>query len=247
MFTNHIHHPLIIIGMHRSGTTMLADTLNKAGVFMGAFREQNGEALHFLSLNQQMLWAAGADWLTPVVPSPEHDKTLSPNLIYAEHIKSPTANYARLRWFINVRWGWKDPRNTFTLPLWLARFPQARVLHVVRDGRAVALSLQTRNTVAGEVFDTRLNDLDFCFKLWETYVAQAMSYRDVLPKNNYLQISYEDLIAVDPKVVLPLDHFTGVHIADYLNARSRSKQIFPEGLNALAQTSGVFKALGYTV
>ncbi len=30
-------------------------------------------------------------------------------------------------------WGWKDPRNTFTLPMWLSIFPKARVLHVLRN------------------------------------------------------------------------------------------------------------------
>lgn len=247
MFTNYLTHPLIIIGMHRSGTTMVADALNKAGVFMGVFREHNGEALHFLSLNQQMLWAAGGDWLSPVEPAEAHDKSLPANEIYAEHIKSPSANYWRLRFLNNRRWGWKDPRNTFTLPLWLKRFPNARVLHVVRDGRAVALSLNSRNRVTGEVFNERLNHLEFCFKLWENYVQQGLSCKEILPKNNYLQISYEDLVAVDPKVVLPLDHFTGVHIADFLHASSHPRQTFPNLLNDLAGKSEVFKSLGYTV
>jgi hypothetical protein len=247
MFTNHINHPLIIIGMHRSGTTMVAEALNKAGVFMGAFREHNGEALHFLSLNQQMLWAAGGDWLLPVVPGSEHDKTLPPNEIYAEHIKSPSANEKRLRLFNNVRWGWKDPRNTFTLPLWVKRFPEARVLHMVRDGRAVAMSLQTRNQVVGEVFDERLGDIEFCFKLWETYVQQGIRCRELVPKNNFLQINYEDVVAVDPKAVLPIDHFTGVHVADFLNARNWPKQDFSEELNALAAKSEVFAELGYRI
>ena len=38
-------------------------------------------------------------------------------------------------------WGWKDPRNTFTLPLWIELFPDAKVIHVVRHGVDVAGSL----------------------------------------------------------------------------------------------------------
>ncbi|MFB6261703.1 MAG: sulfotransferase, partial [Thiohalorhabdaceae bacterium] len=41
-------------------------------------------------------------------------------------------------------WGWKDPRNTFTLPLWLELFPEARVINVERHGVDVAESLVVR-------------------------------------------------------------------------------------------------------
>ena len=41
-------------------------------------------------------------------------------------------------------WGWKDPRNTFLLPLWRDIFPEAKVIHVIRNGVDVAASLLTR-------------------------------------------------------------------------------------------------------
>ncbi len=41
-------------------------------------------------------------------------------------------------------WGWKDPRNSVTLPLWLDLFPDARVIHVRRDPEAVVASLHRR-------------------------------------------------------------------------------------------------------
>jgi hypothetical protein len=41
-------------------------------------------------------------------------------------------------------WGWKDPRNSLTLPYWLALFPEAHILHVRRDGEAIASSLMCR-------------------------------------------------------------------------------------------------------
>jgi hypothetical protein len=41
-------------------------------------------------------------------------------------------------------WGWKDPRNTLLLRPWLEVFPEAKVVHVVRNGVEVALSLARR-------------------------------------------------------------------------------------------------------
>ena len=38
-------------------------------------------------------------------------------------------------------WGWKDPRNVFTLPLWLRVFPEAKIIYIVRNGVDVAASL----------------------------------------------------------------------------------------------------------
>ncbi|WP_287130438.1 sulfotransferase [Candidatus Cyanaurora vandensis] len=45
---------------------------------------------------------------------------------------------------LDIPWGWKDPRNTFTLPLWLELFPSARVIHIHRDSPDVARSLLRR-------------------------------------------------------------------------------------------------------
>jgi hypothetical protein len=43
-----------------------------------------------------------------------------------------------------MAWGWKDPRNSITLPVWLKLFPDARVIHIVRNGVDVAESLYRR-------------------------------------------------------------------------------------------------------
>ena len=41
--------PIIIIGMHRSGTTLLSKLLEKCGVFMGTKKEENNESIFFLN------------------------------------------------------------------------------------------------------------------------------------------------------------------------------------------------------
>ena len=51
--------------MHRSGTTMVAEALNSAGVYAGAICDHNREPLYAVDLNERMLEAAGGNWWQP--------------------------------------------------------------------------------------------------------------------------------------------------------------------------------------
>ncbi len=199
--------PLIIIGMHRSGTSLVAKVLEKAGIFMGVVKDHNYEAMHFLSLNQQTLWAAGGSWLKPVIPEKIHWKTFPKEELFCEHFRLNTKAQQILYQRFPRDWGWKDPRNTFTLPMWLSLFPDAKVLHVFRDEKEVLKSLQSRNLKKGEVFDERLVDEDFCQKLIKKYVKTARSYSKVSGLN-YLEISYHKIVELDKPEILKLSDFS---------------------------------------
>jgi len=183
--------PVIIIGMHRSGTSLVAKLLEKAGIFMGVIKDHNYEAMHFLSLNQQTLFKAGGDWTDPLVPEELYWSRLPAEVLYFEHFKAVTKMQQLQLKVCPKSWGWKDPRNTFTLPMWLDMFPSAKILKVERNTEAVLKSLQTRNNTKGEVFDERLNDRDFCLSLIQQYQQQAETYKS-LP--NYYELKYEELV-----------------------------------------------------
>lgn len=34
---------------------------------------------------------------------------------------------------LDIPWGWKDPKNSFTIDLWKEIFPNAKVLHIYRN------------------------------------------------------------------------------------------------------------------
>src|SRR6185312_10633330 len=70
--------PLVVIGMHRSGTSLAAAMLSDMGVYMGPasgepdgipgeqfLRDGYAEAVAFRDLNEQLLAAAGASWSCP--------------------------------------------------------------------------------------------------------------------------------------------------------------------------------------
>lgn len=198
--------PYIIIGMHRSGTSLVAQVLEKSGIFMGVVKDHNYESVPFLSLNQHTLWAADANWLEPKVPSKEHYKSLTGAEMFYEHFKTYGWLRQNLLKLKSPAWGWKDPRNTFTLPMWLEQFPKAKVIHVIRDKQAVAKSLAKRNKVTGEVQDPKLDSMNFNLKLCESYVSQGKSYASILGKN-YIEIQYEDLLVLDASKIKELEDF----------------------------------------
>jgi hypothetical protein len=244
MFGNAIYRPFIIIGMHRSGTSFLAEALNDAGICMGVFREHNGEALHFLSLNQQMMSAAGGDWLDPVSVADSKVNTMTAEQIFAEHVKCRYHQKWRLRCFQAQSWGWKDPRNTFTLGYWLKVFPNARVIHLVRNGCDVAQSLHRRNQVPGEVHDSRLNDLQFCFSLWEKYTLEGQKKTEMLG-NKALELSYESLISEDEQSLKRLQSFVGRDVKFHVKKQNRKHVNYPDALREAARSSELFQNLGY--
>lgn len=191
---NRFTSPVIVIGMHRSGTTLIAEWLNKMGIFMGAMRDHNGESIPFLSTNQKLLAANGADWKSPksVVSVP----SISAAEFYALHMASPSLNKFKLMVKGPRLWGFKDPRNTFTLSSWLSVFPNATIIHVIRDGGEVAKSLQARNKTKGEVHAEEFNDFESAFNLWEKYVEEGLKYKN---HPNYHEIRYEEVLCLDSR------------------------------------------------
>ncbi len=148
--------PLIIIGMHRSGTSMLARLLKAAGVFMGQKVDENMESVFFQKLNEWLLRQCGASWHNPepvkLLLSRENARALAVDYIACVMSSRWAISYLGLLDFIRHRdirnlsipFGWKDPRNTYTLPIWLDIFPRAKVIYVYRHGIDVANSLLGR-------------------------------------------------------------------------------------------------------
>jgi len=148
--------PVVIIGMHRSGTSMIVRMLRRLGVFTGWELDANGEAIFFVLRNRAILESQGARWDRPgpIDELLDHGplrhrladtlrRDLSTPAVASYLGPIGYLRYRSLQRFERA-WGWKDPRNTLLLPLWLEIFPSARVVHVVRNGVDVALSLARR-------------------------------------------------------------------------------------------------------
>ena len=142
--------PVCVAGMHRSGTSLLTHMLHKAGMYLGKPEEMMPAApdnpdgfwenLRFVHINDTLLAWAGGSWDNPVILSPE---TLSQHPQWQglqEYVQNLLRDFQQ-----HPRWGWKDPRNSLTLPVWQTILPEFQVIVPFRNPLAVAASLQKRN------------------------------------------------------------------------------------------------------
>lgn len=117
---------------------------------------------------------------------------------------------------LSIPWGWKDPRNTFTLPFWLRLFPEAKVVEVRRHGVDVAASLSARHralvtrdvnwlrrsqsafflgSAVGPLGRaSRVASIEGAFAVWLEYVREAERQRRSHEAGRWLQVRYEDLL-----------------------------------------------------
>ena len=102
---------------------------------------------------------------------------------YALLIEKVYEAYARPRG--KPIWGDKTPRYIEHLGLLRRLFPDARFIHVIRDGRNVALSY------ADVPFGPK--SVAAAAELWSRRVSSGLSARKTIPKESYLEVRYEDL------------------------------------------------------
>jgi len=213
--------PFIVIGCHRSGTSWLSLAMHLAGIHMGVHRDHNEEAMHFLSLNQQAMSSAGCRWDSPCIPSASDWPIIHKRELIKIHFQE---HQRRLHWWRaitgNTLWGWKDPRNTFTLPHWLSVFPQARVIHLVRSREEVVNSLLTREFKHGEVRSNVQQSEEEAAHLWEVYTAKAREY-EVQLKGRYLEVDYNQLSSSHGDA---LNNFCGKDVKFQLQQTKRVKK-----------------------
>ena len=108
------------------------------------------------------------------------------------------------------RWGDKSPRNVLRLDRVFRHFPEARFIHMIRDGRDTACSLRTfprYRMVDGQrvELDTD-NPLDQCIRRWVHDVEVGMRYRG---DPRYIEVKYEDLIESDEETLIRVFEFLG--------------------------------------
>ncbi len=101
------------------------------------------------------------------------------------------------------RWIDKTPYYILHLP-WLAKtFPDARFVHIIRDGRDCALSMLRRAR------DLRIFNIYHAAQFWSQYVDAGQLAALDLPKNRYHELHYEKLLERPEDVLRELCKFLG--------------------------------------
>jgi hypothetical protein len=166
--------------MHRSGTSLVASVLGKAGLDIGV-REDVGlgvgqprghfEDRDFYNLHEAILAASGRSCFTADEAS---IREIPP--IFEEQARALVTARADRPF-----WGWKDPRTSLFLDLWERHLPQARYLFLYRHPVDVALSLWRRNT------DPELRqDPWLPLRAWELYNRRLLALWDRHPERCFV-------------------------------------------------------------
>ena len=144
--------PICVIGMHRSGTSMVTRLLRLCGLdlgpdgtIMGASAgnaEGHFEHLGFVELNDALLEHFGGSWDYPPALEAgwERDPSLN-NLTRQARVLIETFSG-------RAGWGWKDPRTTLLLPFWRQLIPNMRYVICLRSPLEVARSLAERDRMS---------------------------------------------------------------------------------------------------
>ena len=154
---------LIVLGMHRSGTSCLTGTLEQCGVELGEVftrnpfnQKGNRESADIQALNNDVLAYNGGSWDKPVEAAAWTDA----------HRRLRTTILDKFASVDSLWWGFKDPRVVFTLPFWLEGIEQHEFIGTIRHPHRVAMSLNHRDRMP---FET-------AYDLWLTYNRQLLKW-----------------------------------------------------------------------
>jgi hypothetical protein len=206
--------PLLMFGFERSGTTLLS-------MMMGAHPDLA------VPLSTTGLWYRYYAELGSYGPLAERDnvRRLAESLLNEERIKlwdvdlqadevvagfdprgfsDVVARFHRLYALKKGKSYWASMdistlKNMDTANVW---FPDARFIHIVRDGRDVALSHETY------LYGTR-NTLD-CAQSWASAVTTNLKMGAMIASDRYCVVKYEDLVNDSERVLRNICEFIGL-------------------------------------
>ncbi len=239
------HAPVFVMGCHRSGTNLLYDMLLSSGGF----------AIHrgYLPIYKKLIPRFGSmksrgnrekifeTWL--------RSKGFRRSGLDAEQLSGPILNECRTGGdFIRVvmesmarsqqvqRWALYDPDNVLHAERVKRDIPNAIFLHIIRDGRDIALSLKKMGGFTPLPWDrNQTNSLVATALYWEWMVHRGRAHGRKFPAD-YIEIRYEDLITNPRETLGKLSRFIH-HDLDY-------DRIQRTGLGRLSETNSSFREEG---
>jgi hypothetical protein len=213
--------PVFVVGCHRSGTNLLYDTLMSAGGF-AIYRG-------YLPIYKMLIPRFGgldkdrsrkkiiANWL--------RSKGFRRSGLEASALAAKLENSRNGGDFIRIvmdgiaenqscsRWAVYDPDDVLYLPQIKRDIPAALFVHIIRDGRDIALSLRKMGGFTPFFWNRKPAGLVETALYWEWMVRKGRHYGSAIP-GDYIEVRYEDLVAEPRRTLAALGDFLQ-HDLDY--------------------------------
>lgn len=214
--------PVFVVGSSRSGTTLLYSMLLASGEFAiyeaetmllevckpkygDLKREINYERFIEDWINSKQFHRSGLDVAKFKRNANEYRKS------YTDFLKYFMESIAKKQG--KKRWAEQTPGHLFQMDDLSDAFPNAKFIHIIRDGRDVALSKRKEGWTG-----TRSNDpikqLVCAALTWEMCIKKGQAYGKKLG-DNYVEIRYEDIINNLDNVLKKINTFTQISLDQY--------------------------------
>ena len=184
--------PIFVIGMPRSGTSLVEQILASHSSVFGA-----GEVYHSTVFDSRVAQATGRPFPQSISSVPAEVLTQSAQ-VYVENLRADADQSARITD--------KLPHNFLRVGLLTAVMPQARIIHCVRDPMDTCLSIFTHFFSSAHGYASDLKELGQYYRLYEQL---TQDWETRFPGCMY-RISYEDLVADHEREIKQLLEYCGL-------------------------------------
>jgi len=232
--------PVFVLGCPRSGTTLLYHMLLSAGNFVVYRSESQVFNLlepRFGDLNTRRnrrkllaTWESSDLFLKTGLTTKQIEQDVLTNCQHAgDFLRIVMEAMARVQGV--ERWADCTPEHLLSLPRIKETIPKALVIHIIRDGRDVALSMDKQNWIRPFPWDRR-KGLLVAALYWEWIVKKGREYGKALGAD-YREVRYEELVGNPRETLAQL----GVFVAQELDY-DRIQQV---GIGSVSEPNSSFK------
>jgi adenylylsulfate kinase len=211
--------PIILMGKGGSGTRLLADLARSQGLFVGVCLDESNDSFEM------------RDLIHMLVQETVGEPALSDGGQFKEEIKNTLRGFiARAPGPLGAPWGWKIPETMLILPIFIHFFPNAKVVHMVRNPLSSSLNQAPHDTAkwihplgrsvlkraypyCGRDLALLKTDEDWMRNAcsWQFQVSRVVQYgRDVLGPSRYREMKYEDLCEHPQRYAKEFSEFVGL-------------------------------------
>lgn len=200
-----------VLGMHKSGTTLVSQILHQSGINMGSFdldrdydQGNKYERSETQNLNKRILGCGNTHSLS--VNKPVRIKDIDESYFFEAQKIVATLDT------LHNAWGFKDPRTCLLVDFWHSVIPETKYIHVIRHPIEVwhyYKSRLSKDSKFIDYFSRCINSL----RVWYLYNREIAVFSGSLTNGNLVSIEYSRLMTNDVEFDR-LEHFAGQKLSD---------------------------------